>query len=341
MSVQPTTTVSPVIANAETATRTKIKVYGVGGAGISIVTPYVKGVEVASGFSDMDVVLFDTSHSNVLPNVPKEKFFFVDGAEDGSGKDKSVNVRAIKTAIPRMLSSSGFEPEQMNVIVGSTSGGSGSPSLHLLAEELIRQGKNVAIIAIVSYENGKNASNSYKTLIGLHRLAESTGVPIPVKIVRNELDRHVADEDARAFLAEFSLLVSNQHLELDTKDIEHFLNFTRNNITSAKSSLVGLECYVNPPRPDEIKHAITVAELHSNPQQPIGLVRAEYGCNGFLRKPVDGKNGSYYFITTTRGINELVEFLQQEEQTAIRNSQSQVALNFDKVKVNTDDDLIL
>lgn len=335
-SQQSTIPTQPTIAE-----RTKVKVYGVGGTGLTIVSPYVKGIEQVPAFSELDTVLVDTSYSNLLASVPKEKFFHVDGADDGSGKDKSVNVRAVKTAVPRILSSEGFEPENFNVIVGSTSGGSGSVLMHVLAEELIRQGKNVMIIAIVAYENGKNASNAYKTLIGLHRLAESTGQPIPVKIIKNELDRSAADQEARNFLAEFSLLVSNQHLELDTKDIEHFLNFTKNKITSAQPSLVGLECHVNTLRPDEIRHAITVAELHSDHKHPIGLIRAEYGCNGFLRDRVEDVDGSYYFITTTNGINELIEFLQQEEQLAIRNSKSQTSLNFDKVAIDTNDDLIL
>lgn len=208
-------------------------------------------------------------------------------------------------------------------------------------EELIRQGKNVLVIATVSYENGKTASNSYKTLVGLHRLAEQTGRPIPVKIVRNDLIRKDADEEARGFLSEFAFLVSNQHLELDTKDIEHFLNYTKT--TSAKPSLVSIECLVNPPHPEEIKYAITVAELHSNSSTPIGLIPSEYSCNGFLRQQTDGvKDGSYYFLITTRNINELVEFLSTEEQNAIRNSLAQTQLDFGKINVgDSKDSLIL
>lgn len=107
--------------------RTKLKVYAVGGCGINQMLPYTGNLNTADTFAEIDVRLIDTSYSNLLPNTPKDVFYHIDGAEDGSGKDKATNARVIKNAIPRILSTPGFEPENFNVVVSSTSGGKTLP----------------------------------------------------------------------------------------------------------------------------------------------------------------------------------------------------------------------
>jgi len=99
------------------------------------------------------------------------------GHSGGSGGSRGTNVDAIMAQTPVIVDE---ESKDINIVVFSSSGGSGSTIAHSVVSSLIEAGKSV--ICFVSYnpDDLNRASNTVKTLIGLDNLSRDKGVTLPL-----------------------------------------------------------------------------------------------------------------------------------------------------------------
>ena len=101
-----------------------IAIYGVGGAGINLVAPYLN-IENDEHLAVIKPLLIDTSTSNIGSVNADKSTYLVEGL-DGSGKIRKEN----HVAIGRSISQAAIElpPEMFNIVVFSAAGGySNSP----------------------------------------------------------------------------------------------------------------------------------------------------------------------------------------------------------------------
>ena len=122
----------------------KMTVYACGGCGVNLLTPFVKNLGKAEpGFAEIHPVFIDTSRSNLKGEYPEDNLFLIDGL-DGSGKKRDANYKIINEKAPEVLHR--FKPTPFNVVIHSTSGGSGSVIGSVLTSALLARGENVVVM---------------------------------------------------------------------------------------------------------------------------------------------------------------------------------------------------
>lgn len=320
--------------NQVTKTAT-MRVYGFGGLGVNLLSHWLakEEPEQLSGYATIDAVAIDTSRSNLLPNAKDKRFYHVEGLE-GGGKLRSLNVSAVLPEIKPFLSI--HQPKDVNVLVASASGSSGSTLLPLSMKELIENDQLAIAILVLTDGSQIEAENSRKTIATLAHMSQQVGKPFVVHFVKED-SRAKSDKKVQEMIADLALLFSNEHLELDRTDLKHFINY--NKVTSAAPSLTALYCYTtNEPSQLEDNGAISVAELQPSTDIPTGLVRAEYNCVGYPRKKVDELGLSYYYILNTDEINRTVKELEAREEEFKKASQARKVVDVvreDDVTLNT------
>ena len=325
----------------------QVRVYCCGGAAVNVVYPLIEVGHGASdpGYADIEYTVLDTSRSNLLgKDIPEDIFFHVENREkditDGSGKVKTTNLAAARQAVPEILNM--YPPADLNIVVSSASGGSGSVINSLLVTELLSRGKNVVVISIGSSTSAKEIGNTLTTLESYQAIAEKRDRPV----VCYYLDNSKAtlghnDNMARTIILLLAAIWSGENLGLDRKDLENLLNYQ--NVTEYQPGLVGLDICgqgetITVPKGMAVSTVVTMIasnEEDHNPGIPVGY--HSYGV--FSDSSISRLNvGTPLHLYTVQGyFAPVVKELHQANKAA----KEAYAVNpVDKIKVsgNADDD---
>jgi hypothetical protein len=213
----------------------KMKIYGLGGAGTNIVQRFLKkDNDLQAGSCEIDVVFVDTSRSNLGPMIPNDKVYLLDGL-DGSGKVRASNYGAIVDCSKEILMK--HKPADINVVVTSGSGGSGSVIGPVLVSELLSRGEEVIVITVGGTASRIETENTLKTLKSYEAISEKRNAPVILSYFENSAatPRSKVDDDAQLMIMMISVFFSGQNRELDGSDLRNFLNYQ--NVTSYKPKL--------------------------------------------------------------------------------------------------------
>lgn len=224
-----------------------LKLYCAGGASLNIGRSFhhsIAGSGNEPGFANMKVVYIDTSRSN-FPADFNAEFYQIEGDGenkiDGSGKVRDTNYPAVAKAMPDILHR--HKPEDINVVMHSASGGSGSVIGPVLVSELLAQSKAVVVIMIGSTTCEQEIRNTIKTIYSYQGISQSRGRPVVATYLENSETSTMSQNDS---LARISVLLlasvwSGQNQGLDSKDLDNFLNYDR--VSKYPAALTGLKIY--------------------------------------------------------------------------------------------------
>lgn len=210
--------------NAATQDLGTIRIYNCGGAGIGIGKYFEpERHEKNPGYAMLSPVYMDTSRASTF-GVPAEYFYQLPEAE-GSGGKRSFNGEDIIRYTGDMLQK--FPPEQYNVVIHSTTGGSGSVMGPSIASELLAQGKVVIVFAIGGDDTKQYIKNSIGTMSSYEGIVETRDKPIILEYLQNGIDGTIEEVDAKVHLAIscLTVLFSGQNRNLDARDIYHWAHF--------------------------------------------------------------------------------------------------------------------
>lgn len=240
-----------------------MNVYCCGGAG-SNVGKQIKDL-------DMNVFFIDTSISN-LKGISSEVIYKLEDI-DGAGKDRRVTYENFKNPDEVLIC---FKPSQeLNVVVSSLSGGSGSIIAPVLARELIKSGHNVIVIGIDSTNSVIEIDNSIKTLKTYKSFSNQMKKSISLFYIENA-SRKEADHQAIQFISLLSLLVNKEHTEeFDTSDLRNFINF--DNVTDNEPSVTLIDINHNETIiPEKNTSIVSTILLTTDKNNSISQVIPEY-----------------------------------------------------------------
>lgn len=209
-----------------------ISIYACGGCGVNI-AKMIKDI-------DAEINFIDTSVSN-LKSVNSPNVFLVD-AMDGAGKDRSVAYENFKDISGDVLLK--YKPsEQLNIVISSLGGGSGSVLGPMVTAKLIEQGKSVIVIGINSKSSVIELNNTMKTLKTYRAMSSNIAKPISMYYIENN-SRVEADRQALHFINLLSLLTDKKVTEeFDNSDLKSFLYFDK--VTANDPTLSILEVSPN------------------------------------------------------------------------------------------------
>jgi hypothetical protein len=206
-----------------------LKVYAAGGAAINIIREVYRpeGQGKEPGFANMEITFLDTSRSN-MPKGSDKDFYLVQGIGDvkvdGSGKVRGTNYDAAHMAIPEILHR--HPAGDLNVIVHSASGGSGSILGPLLAQELLGQNKSVVVIMVGSTACIQEIKNTISTILSYQGISVVKNRPVVAHYLENGR-RPMAENDnsVRMALLLLAAVWSGENHGLDSRDLHHFLDY--------------------------------------------------------------------------------------------------------------------
>ena len=255
-----------------------LHVYACGGTGINIAAALTK-FESKPGYADLKVTYCDTSDSDLNHLKPNpSSVFLVDGC-DGSGKVKKENYDKIKDSIPALLVR--HEPGDINVIVFSGSGGSGSMFGPLIMSELMAEETPCIAVMIATSESKVSVNNTLSTIKSLDGISEKRRVPMVASFFSNEttVDTKV-DEGVRNLIRALAVLYSGTNRSLDSKDLLHWVRFDK--AIDAHPAVAMLRVVTGTElREKGVLDPVSVASLYKTTDSTPFQDKPDYSCYGY------------------------------------------------------------
>lgn len=313
----------------------KVRIFACGGTAINIVSVFGSmGSDAATNkrYAEAEVCYIDTSESNVkVSSVPADQLYLVKGC-DGSGKDRAKNAARIKEILPEFLHQ--FKPEDFNIIVHSSGGGSGSVAGPLIYNELISRGKEAIVVVVGTIDSKKELTNTVNTLKGYEHAASSQDHPVLMAYFENHVHGSMAEVDQEVISTLIKLLIvfSGNNHGLDSEDIKNFINYE--NVTDFEPSLTLLKVFAKEISCERNQAVVSLITLTDDTVPTTPGILVEYQATGKLpmvsdkdvasKLPIHYAAVSGYFHEV---INDMEKKLQQfnEVRTAVVHKRVKVA----------------
>ena len=191
------------------------KVFGLGGAGKNLSLRHARNSK-----QDTPVVTIDTSgNDDSLDNVESIRISGLSGR--GKLRRDETTLEMITNFISDYVSDNEFA--DINVVVHSLSGGSGSVIGPMMIDEILRQGKVAVVIGIIDQDSEVDTINALNSLRTLDNIAKSRDGYIPMVLFDNANGRHIVDQGVVSTLDKLNTLLSLPLIGLDKQDRYRFL----------------------------------------------------------------------------------------------------------------------
>lgn len=261
-----------------------VRVYACGGCGANIgqLLETQRATNTLSA-ANIDTVYLDTSKANLNDAAPEDKVYLLEGL-DGSGKIRRENHQEIAKRTNDFLTT--FKPLDLNVVIHSASGGSGSVIGPSIVSELINKGHATVVLLVGSADTTLDAQNTLKTLKTYEAISALREAPVVMVYIQNNKKnkREVVNESMSAIVNSLAVLWSGNNRELDSKDLINFLNFpvvTSYEPQLAHLSLMGPEDFT--PEMLAGAHILSVATIVRDGQETLIEPVPEVQFVGYVR----------------------------------------------------------
>ena len=271
----------------------QINIYGCGGAGINNAA-YFNNAALEDNCAHIRPCFIDASRSNLTTEFNEEDIFILENV-DGSGKLRTENHQEISNVIKQILVQ--MTPGDLNVVVFSASGGSGSVIGPLLLAELLRQGETALCVVVGSDESIITANNTLNTLKSLESIAKRTETPVCMFYEHNDRQRKRSEVDTQIHLAITTLAIMTYkgNREIDSRDLANWVQFHR--VTSVEPQLAQFEVFSDPDMAARIKDPISVVSIYGDADTPQIDMVPEYHAAGYMVTPGAHFDQLHYVIS--------------------------------------------
>lgn len=315
--------------------RGKVAIYGCGGCGQNIAARYsdMAGQETP-GAAILEPYFIDTSLANLKEGMNKDRFFLME-AREGSGKVRTENRTEISRAVLPILQK--FPPGDLNVVVFSGSGGTGSVAAPYLISKLLEDNRSVVAVVVGGDECERAAVNTVNTLKSLEGIAQKTGKTVMMyyEHLKPTDKRSAIDNRIWMVISALASLMSRRNEAMDLQDLHNFFNFSH--VTSAEPRLSALEVYTNNSEANQsADFALAVASLLPNPDAESVTFRPEYLCVGYPEHPLPNKLEALHFVAGVEPIHGMFRNLTKSTDEIVRAKHARVA--HDSIAIDADSD---
>jgi hypothetical protein len=324
--------------------RGRVRLYACGGAGINMGSKlaHFKN-EPSEAYAQLDTVYVDTSKSNLHAKIDAESIYLIDGL-DGSGQVRKENYGAISERVRDILQT--FKPVDLNLMLHSLSGGSGSVIAPSIVSELLSKDLPTIVICVGDDSTKKFAENTLNTLKSYEQIAKLRKAPVLMYYLQNgpDMPRAKIDERVQALVASLCMLFSRRNRELDSKDLYNWVNYP--NVTSHAPGLTALTLVtsLNPATLGTLGNLISIATLTKGDVDPTLSIRPEVQYVGYVDDTLGGDfKAPYHYVTSDGVFGDVAAHLngvlrELDDQSAARLKKGGISTGADQV---TDSGMVL
>ena len=279
--------------------RHTIAVYACGGlASNQIPKFHTAFADSPEGFANIELYAVDTSTSN-FGGLPEGVKTYLIPNKDGSGQKRNLNASASLERVKEIVRS--FKPADLNIIISSASGGSGSVLSPLITRELINSKLPTIVITVGDLTTRKFAENTIATLRSFENFTRAPDArPIVMAYFENKgaASRKEVDNQILRLVAELSCLFSGQNAELDSQDLYHWLNY--HDVTDARVQLANLTVLHGNETLDESVYGgpIAVATIAEDIEKTDFAIPVDYQTIGLTAPGVYESSTVTHFVIT-------------------------------------------
>ncbi len=284
----------------------EVQIYACGGGGTNICAMYSDVAELGKSSAVIHTAFIDTSDSNLRKrSLPVDEVFFIKKPDDlvdadqidGSGKVRDENAQYIIDAVPRILHA--HPPRDVNIVVATAAGGSGSVIAPTLAYELLERGKDVVLIIVGVIDDDITIENTLGTIKSLESTVDDLQRVVNTRFIMHRKNDKREDINKRAqfFISSLCVLASRQNDELDTRDLSRWLNYNTVPRANLKPALTLVDCFLDPNQVEkEAKNTFAMAMVLKDTDQEKPDVSLAYHGIGYL--PEDGSSRHNLYFTS-------------------------------------------
>ncbi|MNO19229.1 cell division protein FtsZ [compost metagenome] len=298
-----------------------MKIWGCGGGGVNIAKEYLEEGH-SSDIANIDVCFIDTSDSNLEDRLVDKTWLF-EGL-DGSGAIRQENADAIAKAVPDIVRK--FQPAEMNVVVFTLAGGTGSVAGPLILKKLLEEGHMAVGIVIWAQQAIKNAENTIGGVKTLDSISRSTGAPAIVQLGFNkngQVTDKAVDNEAHLMITSLAMLCSRRNHGLDTADLKSLFNFTKS--TKAQAQLCRIHVSDNVEDFTKLMRtgALASAALLKESTDPTPELFVPYSTYGVMPAIAQAKGSLFFGIENgsmaelRKRVSELEKEIADQENAAV------------------------
>lgn len=285
-----------------------VHIFGCGGTGINLASAWSNAVD-NNNSAVISTTFADTSHSNITASMEKDDCFIIPNV-DGSGKVRKENHAKISENLAGIILK--HPPKDVNIVVFSASGGSGSVIGPLLASELVKRGHTTICLVVGSTESIISTRNTRQTIASLDSLSDLIEKPILMRFFNNRDNSRREDVDRAVFgtIRLINILAHKGHHGFDSTDLANWACYDK--VTDVAPQLTFLEITSDLDEANAIPYPITIASLYTRTPE-VTISGADYQTEGYFAKgtEVEGVDEIHY-VTFVSGLTDLVDSLDQE-----------------------------
>lgn len=267
----------------------KVRLYACGGLGANIGASYL-GASREAIAAEIHPVFFDTSRSNLDKRIGEDMCYLIPDV-DGSGKRRGENYERIKDVVKDVLHK--HKPLDLNIVLCSGSGGSGSVAAPLITGELISRGAMTIVIMVGGDESTQAAKNTLQTLQSFEGISKAHNKTVVMHYRHNIRGqaRSKTDKEIHYAISMLAVLASGKISKIDTMDMVNWINFEK--VTVVTPRLAALEIFATD-APWGDYSPISVMSIYKDSDQETLPIVPEYQCSGYA--DIMGLDAIHYLI---------------------------------------------
>jgi hypothetical protein len=214
-----------------TAPKGRIRIYACGGAAINITSQIGKFRINPDMMANFEPVQIDTSVSNLGDHTIGVETYLLPKTK-GSGKDRTENLALAREHTKPILKA--HPPLDLNIVISTGAGGSGSVLAPSLVNELLATGQQTIVLLIGATASRREINNTRETIKNYREIAIGRQAPVVMHYLQNSanLPREKVNEHMLSAISYLGLLFSNRNSELDPMDLRNWLFFTKSTVTT-------------------------------------------------------------------------------------------------------------
>lgn len=299
-----------------------VNIYAVGGTGINIGSaflPYVgKAVDPVRGLAEVRTFFIDTSKSNLVGKDIPDNFIYIFDDEgkllDGNGKErKSKNYDVIKDSSKMNSILHQFSPGDLNIVLHSSTGGSGSVIGPLLVSQLLARDKNVLVFCVGGTKSQIETDNTAKTLKSYENISANRKQPVCMMYLENSVTkpRSKVDKEMTGYINMSLAFWSGTNHGMDSSDLRNFLQYQK--VTDFEPRLTALDFFVGPIKTPDRCTPVSVASLLADEDAEELNVLVGYHasgrCNAAVLENING-NDQMHMVTFSGYFQPIIKALE-------------------------------